>query len=113
VVLARGFIDPRYNNKTLRKFVNDWFFSSTAVGFCDGDLRRPPGNQPGTKLSDFTGTPIITGASHSQFIIAFVVYSVGLDVSSGQLSPVYSKPVYLGEIEYTDIQINNNRDSES
>ena len=113
VVLARGFIDPRFTNKTLRRFVNDWFFSTSTEGFYDGDLRRPPGKQPGTKLSDFTGTPIISGASHGQFIIAFVVYSVGFDVSSGQLSPIYSKPVYLGEIEYTDIQINNNRDSES
>jgi hypothetical protein len=39
--------------------------------------------------------------------------SVGFDVSSGQLSPIYSKPVYLGEIEYTEIQVNNNRNSES
>ncbi|RKX99073.1 MAG: hypothetical protein DRZ90_00265, partial [Spirochaetes bacterium] len=69
VILARGFKDPRYTNLKLRRFVDDWFYSLSVLDFHDGDLRRPPGTQPGTYLDDFTGIPILlSDTTHGQFI---------------------------------------------
>ncbi len=114
VILARGFIDPRYTNIKLRRFVNDWFFSLSDSDFHDGDLRRPPGTQPGTGLGDFTGDPILKSVtSHGQFLISFTTYSIGIDTLSSPPTLVVSKPVYLGNVEFTSIQLNLNRSSES
>ena len=98
ITLARGYIDYRTANDGLRRFYNDWAFGSV---FTDGDLRRPPGKQPATVVTDLTGTSIVTAAGRQEFVVAFAVYAVGL--IQAELTPLSSQPTHLGSIRYSDI----------
>lgn len=121
ITLARGFLDLRYTEKYLRRFVDDWYVSPEEpppynIGFFDGDLRRPPpSSQPGLVGDIWTGTPIIFdtgGEISSDFIIAFVVYSTGVDTTGGEIRFLDSKPIHLGKIVYSQIRVNLTRSSE-
>jgi len=136
--LARGFIDPNDGSTyslttgiderpsglnpggdTFRSFVNDWMFDRNNDNdhVFDGDLRRAYNilsnhNQPSDyqNLGDpfFSGDPL-PATPTGDVIIGFVVYSFGRNISGGQFSSIASKPVYIGDIKYTDFYESSSR----
>jgi len=115
-VLARGFIDPTdtreatetYPGDKFRSFVNDWDYDDDdGDGYHDGDLRRGDyllGNQPGQTLEHIrrSGEPFFQKSPPSQLSIRFVVHSYGR--TKGNLLPLTSKPVYIGDITYSPVR---------
>ena len=109
MTLARGFRDPtNTSSDELLKFVADWDFNdgSPNDGYHDGDLRRGYNNiskQPGTTraIVDSCGTPLFNTSPSSELYIGLVVHSFGYDPST--VAPLYSKPLYLGEIRYQQV----------